>query len=660
MTTESLFLEPPVFEKAAGLELSPDSTSWETEIVVHVHETLPYIASHELAVRLEKIDDKTGYGYGYLTIGNQGQTKVHAPLIIQDWELHPIDVFIQNDEFFPMNEDRLQEALFDNRTFAGSMPAEESSGGYAQNYPPHSGKYVYASAQRKGSILAAIDGTIMPEDRQFFLDKLAGDERLLANYQAQGLLDMVKRAGGLRSPDRVPGSKPVYRVLKPSVVQIEKVGYDKFLVRSVSDRLYCPVERGMGGDEVLAKFGQDTLTHVLENGEYSTICGERPVTPIILEGLTSELKKLTNFGRCEVRTSLNDCAAGWLFPRVVSFDGEVLGPDKLFTDGQSIWGLQQDIAGREIEESDTLPEEPPCSPICMGATGVFYHHDDRGQAFCTLPFTIISSPVDLGDMIRMEVRTALGEGLIFEITSGTDSIVTSRKNRLVRFIPARMKFCCLGKGKPQRLQDDPQSVVKFAQANLKEHGVIQVSSMNDGQSYSLAGTYEDTLEGGGSNLPRTRAKFHLMSLGMTPSNAESALDKAKCNGRVTVINLQPLMTEREKESSVRREVIEPLLAALPSLKTDLIKEASFFEDSNTVDSVLSLNFVNLENVKTFMEFLPQLKEASSQTAQLLVASRLGFGAIPKEAAKKAMDNLERVISNLEHLRAATQANNTLT
>lgn len=653
-STEPLFLEAPVLEKTAGLELSNDPTAWQTEIIVHVHEHLPYVAQYQLGVKLQKVDDKTGYGYGFLTVGNQGQSSVHVPLIIQEWELHPLDVFILNEEFFPLTESRLESVMFDPRMFSGSVSPEEGTGGYAQNYPPHSGKYVYASARPSGSVLDAIAPTITSEDKKYFLDKLAGDEWLRTAVREYGLAPMVQKVARSGRPTLEPGAKLVHKVLRPNVVQIEKVGYDRFAVRAVSDRLYCPVEKIASGDEVIEKFGQDTLTHVLENGEYSTVQGERPVQPVVIEGLSSELKKLTAYGRCEVRTALNDRVVGWLFPKVVGFDGVPLKAEKLFTNGVDIWSMQPDIAGVEIVDSLKTADSPPSRCLDIGVTGIFYQLGADGEAFCTIPFTIISAPVDLGDFMRLEVRTELGEGLVFEISNGVLAISPSRRNRQTRIIPASMRFCAVGKC--QRLQDDPETVVKYAQENLKERSYIQVSSLNDGQTFSLAGTVAETLEGGGSNVPRTRAKFHLMSLGMSPSSAELALDKAARNGRVTVANLQPLLLEHEKEAELRRSLIEPLVESLPSLKTDLIKEAVMIGDADTVDSVLALNFINLENISTFMEYLPQLKEAASKLAQLLVASRLGFGTVPTEAAKKAMDNLERVIMNLEHLASAAQSN----
>lgn len=657
MTAAPLFIAEPTFSKQANFELSQDPSGWEVEVARYIHERLPFIAEHPIKIAFDKVDDKLGFATGRLTIGSLGQTKVSAPLLVREFELLPIDVFIkegaegQDAEYVPLNPDRLEEALFDTQMFSGAVPPQESSGGYANNYPPHSGKYVYASG--KADIFEAIKHTVSETDKKYFLDKLADDNELRAVYQARDLLGTIRKIAACGRPAPEAGVRPVHSALTPNVLQIEKIGYDRFRVRAVSDKLYLPIEKEMDGDEVIEKFGSDVHTHVLDNNEYETVQGRRPVKPVILEGLSTELKKLTKYGRCEVRTMLGDRLAGWVFPKVVNLDGMALGSDKLFTDAQEIYSLQEDIAGREIVESLTLPEDPPHCELKMGVTGVFYHSDGEGRAFCTIPLTITSPVCDMGDLIHMEVCTDLGECYTIQITQAVEALTVSRRKRHTVHVPAKMRFCKVGRA-CQRLQDDPQSVVKYAQENLKDRSVIEVSS-DGGQVFNFAGTDVENLEGGASNVPHSRAKFHLMSLGMGASDASATLDRAAKNGRVTVGNMRPLLLEHEKEAQVRSEVMVPLLRALPALKVDLIKEAAFLEDADTIDSVLSLNFINMENLKTFIDFVPQLKEASSKTAQLLVASRLGLGSVPEEAAKKAMDNLERVIINLENLGSATQS-----
>ena len=89
------------------------------------------------------------------------------------------------------------------------------------------------------------------------------------------------------------------------------------------------------------------------------------------------------------------------------------------------------------------------------------------------------------------------------------------------------------------------------------------------------------------------------------------------------------------------------------VKTDLIKEASMLEDPEAVDVVLSLNFINEDNINYFVENIDELKEVSSNLSKLLVASRMGLKTVDEHAVKKVVDGLEVVIDNLESLRLAT-------
>lgn len=613
---------------------------------------LPYVADFQLGIDMDKVDDKTGYGMGYLT-ARAGEASVRIPIVIQNFELNPMDVFIKDDEFHPLTEVRLREALFDPRMFSDQVPTDDNAGGYPGNYPPHSGKYVYASDTR--SMLERIATTVSETDKKHFLGKLAGDSELLASYQSHGLTDVIRKVASMGRPKAESGTRLVHAALEPNVIMVEKIGYDQFKVSAVSDRLYSPIEKLMGGDELIAKFGSDIHTSVLENGEFSIVRGRRPAKPVILEGLTSDFKKLDEYGRCEVRTALNDRVLGWLFPKVVDLDGVALDGEKLFTDGESTWCLQPDIVGRQVLESNTLSEEPPSAELKPGVSGVFYYLDQSGRAFCTLPVTLSSAVIDAGDMMRMDVVTSLGECYTLEVSNGVESIMKSRRDKYTRYIPAKMRFCAVGRC--QQLLNDPSTIAKFAEAKLAARSYVQVSTNENGDLYSFAGTDCDALSGGASNVPRSRAKFHLMSLGMADRDAVDVLDRASSNGRCTVSNMQPLLTEHEKSSEVRTEVIQPLLDALPRLKTDLIKEASFIPDAKTVDSVLSLNFINLENLNTFMESIPTLKQAGSKLAELLTASRIGLGVVQEEPTKKAMDNLERVVEDLESVRSSMRLQN---
>ena len=100
-------------------------------------------------------------------------------------------------------------------------------------------------------------------------------------------------------------------------------------------------------------------------------------------------------------------------------------------------------------------------------------------------------------------------------------------------------------------------------------------------------------------------------------------------------NLDALGSAREK------------LASIPQLKVDLVKEAAVITDPMAVDTVLSLGFINPENLMTFVSYLPQIDDAQMKLCELLLSTRLGLQSIPESALERAVRSTEEVIEGLK-------------
>jgi hypothetical protein len=75
------------------------------------------------------------------------------------------------------------------------------------------------------------------------------------------------------------------------------------------------------------------------------------------------------------------------------------------------------------------------------------------------------------------------------------------------------------------------------------------------------------------------------------------------------------------------------------------------ENAQTVDALLSLNFVNPDNLGKFVAKIPLFKAAISHLASCLLASRIGVREIPERSASGAMSKLVDVVRGLEAIRA---------
>lgn len=86
-------------------------------------------------------------------------------------------------------------------------------------------------------------------------------------------------------------------------------------------------------------------------------------------------------------------------------------------------------------------------------------------------------------------------------------------------------------------------------------------------------------------------------------------------------------------------------------KKGLTKLASYFDDMDTVDTVLSLNFVNGDNVDKFVQSLSKFTSVKEELLRLLLLSRIGNIEVPESIIKQAIDILGKVIDGLQRLKA---------
>jgi hypothetical protein len=89
------------------------------------------------------------------------------------------------------------------------------------------------------------------------------------------------------------------------------------------------------------------------------------------------------------------------------------------------------------------------------------------------------------------------------------------------------------------------------------------------------------------------------------------------------------------------------------LKSCLLKEAVAVGDDETVDSLLSIGFINPENIEKFIEYLPSLDVAQRKLCDLLIASRMGLKDLDEGALRVSIKALEKTIEGLRRMAHTT-------
>jgi hypothetical protein len=156
--------------------------------------------------------------------------------------------------------------------------------------------------------------------------------------------------------------------------------------------------------------------------------------------------------------------------------------------------------------------------------------------------------------------------------------------------------------------------------------------------------------------------FLLGAFGLDREKIAAAMDGArKCAGVIGGAHIEihhPQWPSTKPQvmklaSAKEREIIKSMRAPFEVI----LKVAAALDDSESVDSVLSLGFINEENIDRFAAAKPLLEEVTCVITKLLLASRLGMSDIPEEATRLALMHLQRVTSGLDKLKMLGEQQN---
>ena len=155
-------------------------------------------------------------------------------------------------------------------------------------------------------------------------------------------------------------------------------------------------------------------------------------------------------------------------------------------------------------------------------------------------------------------------------------------------------------------------------------------------------------------------------MGMTKEGAENTLkhavnryiSKEAGERHVTVygvrgdyINPDFNPNEAIEKTAHQKSVLKKIASIL---RKDLVKEASAINDPEAVDVVLSLNFINEDSLKGFVDNISEMKRTLSEMSKMLIASRLGLSDLDESALTKSMEGLDSVVRGLENIKLATK------
>jgi hypothetical protein len=686
MDAMNLFVQDPelVFEKTAAVELEEDPTAWPRQVLTELYRAVPEISDYLPEVNFLKVDEEKGYGLGVVVVSSSTNTalssetagapagrKALIPVVVKGHKLLALDVLMSpSGKMTPLTAERLSEALFRPENF--DLMSEDFGDTSLWNmfHPPGRGDSSYGSGVSQGlggssgsvsvysgpgmklssaeyEMLLSLSGTLLEPDVTKIAEQMEATPGLLKaaaqNPNFLGALKVLSDPAGL-AKHAIDQNELIGSLYPAQVVQL---GYseisDRYSVKTANREVGHINVKWMERGEFL-KFAGPELTKRVDTEGTLTIAEKNPDV-VVIEGPDGNgLEVCDRAGYYAVYTkSRGRTMTGWVLPGLMDGKGNKL-PLALFTDGKN-YAVQDQIAvGRNRGgDRNDMPNAAPRGTGCF-----WYSTDSYGEGIrATVPLEVSGSARNEDGSTTYMCRDLMGGDLKITLAYGAQGVVAlPGTNELI--MPHSTGFAPLG-----------AEVELVSVGTMKDRGNMlkgasldpatpRITVASHGNNYTLrfsGGAPKLAALYGGQELGADTAAFMLCLAGHDGPGAFSALAQADARGSFNVgaADIGSL------DLSGHYKVAAQKVAKVHQLRRYMLKEAASLPDIMSVDAVLSLGFINTENVSVYIARLPYLEKALTMVCEMVLASRVGVSEIPEATASHAAKTLDEVIMGLKSL-----------
>lgn len=674
ITEPELTFEPAT--KVAAVQLDEDPSMWPKGVLSELFRQVPEASEYVPRVMMYQTDDEQGYGFGAIVISSMtdsamgttnpqvvSKKQVLIPVIIKGNMLQPLDLLMTKNKMYPLTGSRLREALFRPSTFELMTKDWGDQSLYNLFYPPgraendfasgvsvtasgNSPSAIYGAGMKYSSIdypglLTLVAPTINKPDLEKLSEEIAADPALKrALHQNVSFMQAVAKLAEAE-PHATADAGELFKKAEAIIpTHVAQFGYDdlrgEYWVKTASrDYAYRKDPVFMSRKDFLKFAGEDVAQKVDSEGTTTVSRPNESAVPFDMDA--SEWDVAEHPGVYRVQTKDGHELLGWVFPQLIDMDGHRI-PMAAFTNGAAA-AIQDQIVGSWVGAGYSLPTHEPVD------TGIFYMRGPS-KLDATVPVTIVGREAGTDGAEVFHVKTLTGGEYRLKLVPGLRKMIAAQGDDLV-MLPEGTKFMRLENETPVDLQDNLGMVTKTAEFSAGP----RVRVWSDGVRYGLgfeempkmAQLFEE------SNVTRDEAAFALCLAGVDPLQAETALTKAASQlDGTTFVGVSDVRLAAEVVVPSLQEG-QKLASAAHELRRHLVKEAAVLPDIQTVDSVLSLGFINPENVRVYVGHLPYLERALTMVCELTLASRLGLSEVPEFAAARACRALNEVCEGLRAL-----------
>jgi len=697
MALENLFAIEPTLPNVQTHKMPDNSERWAEALTTYIREQYPDIAKMPVTVEIRKKDEQTGTAIGALHImSEEAKKEVLVPFVIRKFELSPLDIWMEpkTQEVHALTKDTFKELFFVQSPAEGlDARPTDSTGTYfndpslwTTNYPPLQGRYSYASAGFQ--MLDALSDTFSAVDGEVFKQTLRENPMLVAKFQKHGYAEVIEKLARKVYPNSNDYTAAAMQLIPVAAASVKKEDPDKYSLLSSIEGLFDTMQVQKLDRQDMQKFlskitgnPQDFLNEVDAEGEKMLVVRKPAPGIFVYDEMAQQPapEMATDFALYRVKTKTGMQVDGIVIPSVVNFSGGRL-PMKLFI-SRTHSSFQPNIAGiRLVDTDDKDMTKKILQPwdIRVGATGTFIYIDD-GKAVATEPVTIKAIEDYCGPLTVVDMK-----GRTFKVERGFGDFFTKEERESSAPMTAQPKMP--GAPKQKRVYLDAHGFLEVRKDIFvipRKMCWVPMSGFNDvtaspGEWITKEAAAKMELDPltihytgivydvSGAGLPKLalserETKVLLATAGVPLEKIAAILKRAKSPLKAKVHGVDRLEPKASKVSK-NAKLIAKISSIVDGLKKNLIKEAADLpEDSDaTVDALLSLNFLNPNNLAKFVAYKPVFDKVLDYLAELTLASRLGLKDINEGSTVLAMSKLMEVCDGLHKLQASVKRPSTKT
>jgi hypothetical protein len=679
------------FDKVAEFQLSKNTADWNEQILNRFYQEVDYLSrDYNVEVCITSIDENKGYGKGSIVV-SYGNKTVNFPIIINDYKISPFDVFVSNSRYTPLDINSLKRHLLNSslgivqnletgmtsgiKTPGGISPKRSVSMDSTEPYRQQPNIEKISSLASKESIDKLAQQLVCEPDLMESFHDNTGDlitqtiDAVRVDYQQPRL-----EQKGIIDISQVIDAKDTIAVLDTEMFDVNKLVPIKspsicelrtYTYPTIEDFLSSRVEK-----ITASKNGKSIVGIVVDTVPYDRYDDE------YRGGSRSDKKDLKNrkdqiFVSLDGKyiSSYNDYEKNGIGFYGTPMGGNIGQAVKIISDHTTSdfinFKTDNHILGADILFNPNHIKSEKTNygyadiPTCGGNNFYVIYGDEN--LYQAMGFS--------GNFRRVKVdgNYSFVSPDVAIIPSGVVSIqkVSGTRNAYYKMLTGNAKSIFLipessviisTKYMTTLNQNDLMVPSKSLQKMYQDAGIENIKISIGEEGYNITGNVVDQLPGS-TGLTTKEAMAVLRLVGVNKEQAtgilKTAINKAVMNQGPTIVygvrgdyindKVTPALEKQARVKGLMKQYAE-------SLCIDLVKEASVLTNPEAVDVVLSLNFINEDNLNSYINHIPQFEEINCKLAELLVASRMGLTDMDEGAIKRSINGISSVIHGLENLK----------